>query len=134
MTKAQALASSFFEALNARDFDRLARLTDEDVALDTMLGQRTIGREPMRTAIANYLRHFDEEFLDIVLMSDPFGQRIAADVTAKGRYSETMPGFAKADGQAYAVPAVFVFEIEDGVIIRISHYRNTGAFATALAA
>lgn len=134
MTKAQALASSFFEALNSRDFDQLARITDEDVALDTMLGQRTIGREPMRTAIANYLRHFDEEFLDIVLMSDSFGQRIAADVTAKGRYRETMPGFATASGQSYAVPAVFVFEIEDGAIIRISHYRNTSAFATALAA
>lgn len=134
MTKAQALASRFFEALNARDFDQLARITDEDVALDTMLGQRTIGREPMRMAIASYLRHFDEEFFDIVLMSDPFGQRIAADVTAKGRYRATMPGFATASGQSYAVPAVFVFEIEDGMIIRISHYRNTSAFATALAA
>ncbi|MDO9414699.1 nuclear transport factor 2 family protein [Pararhizobium sp.] len=134
MTKTQTLASSFLEALNQRDFSKLAALVDEDVALDTMVGQRTIGAEPMRMAVAQYFRHFDEQFLDIVLMSDAFGQRIAADVTANGHYRETLAGLSNASGQSYAIPAVFVFEIEGGAITRISHYRNTAVFARVLSA
>ena len=48
MTDAQAIVSRFMEALNARDFEAMGRFLDEDVALDTLTGQRTIGAEPLR--------------------------------------------------------------------------------------
>jgi hypothetical protein len=49
MTDAQTIASRFIEALNARDFDTLAGLADEDIAFDSLTGQRTLGVEPLRT-------------------------------------------------------------------------------------
>ncbi|MCA1439692.1 nuclear transport factor 2 family protein [Ensifer sp. IC4062] len=133
MTDAQTIASRFIEAVNGRDFDALSRLVDEDVALDSLTGQRTVGVGPLRAWIMNYLSHFDETFGDIVLMHDAFGQRVAADMTARGTYRKTMPGFPEASGQIYAIPSVFIFEIEDGAITRLSHYRNLRFFERELA-
>ncbi|MDQ0321155.1 steroid delta-isomerase-like uncharacterized protein [Pararhizobium capsulatum DSM 1112] len=133
MTDAQTIASRFIEALNERDFQTIGSFLDEDVALDTMLGQRTIGAEPLRTAIMSYFRHFDENFSDIVVMHDAFGQRVAVDTTARGRYRERAPGLPEASGQSYSIPSVFVFEIDGGLVIRLTHYRNIRVFEQALA-
>lgn len=133
MTDAQTIASRFIDALNERDFDALARLVDEDVALDSLTGQRTVGVEPLRSSIMTFLRHFDETYGDIVLMRDNFGQRIAADLTARGTYRETLDGFPTASGQTYSIPSVLVLEIEDQSITRVSHYRNMRAFEAELA-
>ncbi len=132
MTDAQTIASRFIQALNDRDFDALSRLVDEDVALDSLTGQRTVGVEPLRANIMTFLRHFDESYGDIVLMRDSFGQRVAADLTARGSYRETFDGFPAASGQTYSIPSVFVFEIEDQSITRLSHHRNMRAFEAEL--
>jgi steroid delta-isomerase-like uncharacterized protein len=133
LTDAQTIASRFMEALNERDFETMACFLDEDVALDSMTGQRTIGADPLRMGVMSYFRHFDESFSDMVLMHDALGQRVAIDATARGHYRETMPGFPAASGQSYSIPSVFVFEIENGAIIRLSHYRNIRVFEKELA-
>ena len=133
MTDAQTIAARFIEALNDRDFENLSAFLDEDVALDSMIGQRTIGAGPLRMAVMSYLRHFDEYFSDMVLMHDAFGQRVAIDLTARGQYRETMAGFPQASGQSYSIPSVFVFEIDGGSITRLTHYRNIRLFEQALA-
>lgn len=133
MTDAQTIASRFMEALNDRDFDTLSRLVDEDVAFDSLSGERTLGAGSLRSWMMNYLRHFDESLSDIVLMRDAAGQRVAADTTARGTYRETLAGFPDASGQAYSIASVFVFEIEDGLITRLSQYRNIRLFERELA-
>jgi steroid delta-isomerase-like uncharacterized protein len=132
LTDAQTIASRFMEALNERDFQTIASYVDEDVALDTMLGQRTIGAEPLRMAIMSYFRCFDEQFGDMVVMHDGFGQRVAVDTTARGHYRETASGLPAANGQSYSIPSVFVFEVEGGLIVRLTHYRNIRTFEQML--
>ncbi|MFP5076660.1 nuclear transport factor 2 family protein [Rhizobium sp. YIM 134829] len=132
MTDAQAIAGRFMQALNERDFETIAELIDEDVALDPLTGQRTIGALPLRMAIMSYFRHFDEQFADMVIMHDALGQRAAVDVTARGHYRETFPGMVEASGQSYSIPSVFVFEIEGGVVTRLTHYRNQKLFEQQL--
>lgn len=133
MTDAQTIASRFMDALNERDFETIGTLLDEDVALDALTGQRTIGANPFRMGVMSYFRHFDESFSDMVLMHDAFGQRVAVDVTARGIYRETMAGFAEASGQSYSIPSIFVFEFESGSVTRLSHYRNIRVFEKMLA-
>jgi steroid delta-isomerase-like uncharacterized protein len=133
LTDAQTIASRFMQALNERDFDTIGTFLDEDVALDTLTGQRTIGAGPLRMGVMTYFRHFDESFSDMVLMHDAFGQRVAVDVTARGVYRETMQGFPQASGQSYSIPSVFVFEFENGAVTRLSHYRNIRVFEQMLA-
>lgn len=132
MTDAQTIASRCMEALNERDFDTLASFLDEDVALDSLTGVRTIGAQPLRMAVMSYFRCFDESFSDMVLMHDAFGQRVAVDVTARGHYRETLAGFPQASGQSYSIPSVFVFEFDNGVVTRLTHYRNIRVFEQML--
>lgn len=132
MNDVQTVASRFMEALNERDFPTMASFLDEDVALDTMLGQRTIGADPLRMAIMSYFRHFDETFSDMVVMHDAFNQRFAIDTTARGVYRETVSGLPAASGQSYSIPSVFVFEIDGGLISRLTHYRNIRLFEQTL--
>jgi steroid delta-isomerase-like uncharacterized protein len=133
LTDSQTIASRFMQALNERDFETIGTFLDEDVALDTLTGQRTIGAGPLRMGVMSYFRHFDESFSDMVLMHDAFGQRVAVDVTARGHYRETMPGLPAANGQSYSIPSVFVFEFENGAVTRLSHYRNIRVFEQMLA-
>ena len=132
MTDAQTIASRFMEAVNARDFETLASLVDEDVALDSMTGQRTIGAGPCAGA-DELSAPFRRSLGDMVLMHDAFGQRVAIDMTARGQYRETLRGFPQASGQSYAIACVFVFEIDAGSITRLTHYRNIRLFEKALA-
>lgn len=132
MTDAYTIARHVMEALNDRDFAALAAVLDEDVALDTLTGQRIIGIQPLRMNVISYFRHFSERFDDTVFMSDRFGQRVAVDVTARGEYRETMTGLPVASGQSYAIPSVFVLEVEAGSVTRLSHYRNIRVFETML--
>ncbi|OQP87750.1 hypothetical protein BTR14_04105 [Rhizobium rhizosphaerae] len=132
MTDAQTLASRFMEALNARDFGAIAALLHEDAALDALAGVRVVGAEPFRLAVIQYLRHFDESFGDIVVLHDAYGQRAAIDTTARGHYRETQDGFPPAADQFYSIPSLFVFEVEAGLIIRLSHYRNLRLFEAQL--
>lgn len=132
MTDVLTIAERFMEALNARDFQTIAAFLDEDVALDTLTGQRAIGSHPFRLAIMSYFRHFDEQFTDMVPMRDALGQRVAVDTTAHGQYREDMPGFPAATGQVYAVPSVFVFEFDGPSVTRLTHYRNIRIFEQQL--
>jgi steroid delta-isomerase-like uncharacterized protein len=132
MTDVLTIAERFMEALNARDFETIAGLLDEDAALDTLTGHRAIGSHPLRLAIMSYFRHFDEQFTDMVPMRDALGQRVAVDVTAHGQYREDMPGFPAATGQVYAIPSVFVFEFDGPSVTRLTHYRNIRIFEQQL--
>ncbi|MCD7111801.1 nuclear transport factor 2 family protein [Rhizobium sp. DKSPLA3] len=132
MTDVQTIAERFMEALNQRDYETIAGFLDEDAALDTLTGQRTIGAHPLRLAIASYFRHFDEAFFDMVPMRDQLGQRVAVDVTARGQYRESMAGFPPASGQSYSIPSVFVFEFDGPSVTRLTHYRNIRIFEQQL--
>ena len=132
MTDAQTLAIRFMEALNQRDFIAISGLLHEDAVLDALAGYRAVGAEPFRMAAMQYLRHFDESFSDMVVMHDAYGQRAAIDTTARGHYRETLDGFPDACDQPYSIPSVFVFEVETGLIIRLSHYRNLRLFEAQL--
>lgn len=132
MTDAQTIANRFMEALNERDFAAMTGLLDDDVTLDTLTGQRTVGLEPLRMNVMSYFRHFDETFGDMVLMNDAFGQRVAVDTVARGAYRESLTGLPVANGQTYSIPCLFVFEIESRSIVRLSHYRNIRVFEKLL--
>jgi hypothetical protein len=59
LTDAQTIASRFMQALNERDFDTIGTFLDEDVALDTLTGQRTIGAGPLRSIPSVFVFEFE---------------------------------------------------------------------------
>ncbi len=120
----EALVERYLKAFNASDVDGMLACLHEDVAHDINQGGREIGREKFRWFMAMMNRHYSEELSDIVVMANKAGNRAAAEFTVRGKYLETAEGLPKASGQSYSLPAGIFFEIDDGLISRVTTYYN----------
>jgi len=127
-----AIIERFFAALNASDMDAALTLLSEDVVLDTRDGAREIGKERFHWGMSQLNRHFDESYRDIAIMTEAGGVRAAAEVTLSGTYLSTLDSLPEASGQSYSVPAGLFFEIDDGLITRVTTYLNLERFRQAL--
>lgn len=128
----QALVQRYLEALNAGDHAAMLALVGEDVAHDPFDAAREIGRDKLRWRLGLAARHFDERLADIAIMTDEGGVRAAAEFTVRGKYLATAEGLPEARGQSYALPGALVFEVDEGLITRISAYRNPVQWMAAL--
>ncbi len=122
--QARSLVETYLAAFNAGDWDAMAALVGEDVAHDVNQGGREIGRDSFRRFLGMMDLHYDEQLGDIVIMTEPSGQRASAEFTVRGTYKQTAAGLPAANGQRYSLTAGIFFEIEDGEIMRVSTYYN----------
>jgi steroid delta-isomerase-like uncharacterized protein len=123
-TETGTLIERYLAAFNAGDTDAMLDCLHEDVAHDINQGGREIGKEKFRWFNAEMTRHYDERLADIVVMVAEGGVRAAAEFTVHGKYLATAEGLPAANGQAYTLPAGIFFEIDDGLISRVTTYYN----------
>ncbi len=119
-----ALIRTYLEAFNAKDFDGMLACLGEDVIHDVNQGGREIGKEKFRWFNARMTRHYDENLADIEIMVNESGSRAAAEFTVHGSYLATDEGLPEANGQRYSLPAGIFFEIDDGLISRVTTTYN----------
>lgn len=122
--QAVALVQTYYEAFNRGDWDGMVALLTEDVAHDVNQGGREIGREPFRRFLAHMEHCYREELRDIVVLTEPSGERAAAEFVVHGKYLTTDGDLPPAKGQSYVLPAGAFFAIRQGRIARISNYYN----------
>lgn len=118
------LIERYFAAFNGNDSDGMLACLSEDVAHDINQGEREIGIEKFRWFNAVMAKHYDERLADIELMVSGSGNRAAAEFTVHGRYIATADGLPEANGQSYSLPAGIFFDIDDGLISRVTTYYN----------
>lgn len=123
-SEAEALVKRYLDAFNKGDVDGMLACLHEDVAHDINQGGREIGREKFRWFMATMNRHYREALSDVVVMADESGRRAAAEFSVRGTYLETVEGLPQADGQSYSLPAGIFFELDEGLISRVSTYYN----------
>ncbi|SOE12836.1 steroid delta-isomerase-like uncharacterized protein [Hoeflea halophila] len=119
-----ALIRRYLDAFNAKSSEDMLACLTEDVAHDINQGEREIGKEKFRWFNARMSRHYDEELGDIVIMTDESGTRAAAEFTVRGTYLATDEGLPEANGQRYSLQAGIFFEIDDGLISRVTTSYN----------
>ena len=119
-----ALIRRYLEAFNAKSSEGMLDCLSEDVAHDINQGGREIGKEKFRWFNAKMSRHYDEHLGDIVIMVDETGTHAAAEFTVRGTYLATDEGLPEANGQRYTLPAGIFFEIDDGLISRVTMSYN----------
>ena len=129
-SEAEALVKRYLDAFNKGDVDGMLACLHEDVAHDINQGGREIGREKFRWFMATMNRHYREALSDVVVMADESGRRAAAEFTVRGTYLETAEGLPSADGQSYSLPAGIFFELDEGLISRVSTYYNLSDWIT----
>ncbi|TKT80310.1 ketosteroid isomerase-related protein [Aquamicrobium sp. LC103] len=120
----RSLIERYFAAFNASDNEGMLACLSEDVAHDINEGGREIGKDKFRWFLGMMARHYREELSDIVVMTGQGGGRAAAEFTVRGTYLSTAEGLPPATGQTYSLPAGIFFEIDDGLISRVTTYYN----------
>ena len=119
-----ALIRRYLEAFNQKDSGAMLACLSDDVIHDVNQGGREIGKEKFHWFNAKMSRHYDEELGDIAIMTDDSGNRAAAEFTVRGAYLATDEGLPEANGQRYSLPAGIFFEIDDGLISRVTMSYN----------
>ena len=120
----ESLIRAYLDAFNASDSEGMLALLSEDVIHDINQGEREIGRETFRWFNAQMAEHYREDLSDIAIMVSPDSHRAAAEFTVRGTYLKTAEGLPPAQGQRYSLSAGIFFEIDDGLISRVSTYYN----------
>ncbi len=120
----RALIERYYAAFNAADVDGMLACLSQDVVHDINQGGREIGKDKFRWFMGLMDRHYREELSDIAIMVDEGGGRAAAEFTVRGTYLATAEGLPEANGQTYSLPAGTFFEVDDGLISRVSTYYN----------
>ena len=119
-----ALIERYIAAFNAGDSEGMLACLSDDVAHDINQGGREIGKDKFRWFLGMMGRHYREELSDVVVMTGQGGGRAAAEFTVRGTYLSTAEGLPEANGQTYSLPAGIFFEIDDGLISRVTTYYN----------
>lgn len=126
MARADALAllTRYYAAFNAGDWEGMLACLADDVAHDINQGGRQTGKDAFRAFLAHMERCYREQLEDLVLMANDEGTRAAAEFVVHGAYLATDDGLPEATGQTYVLPAGAFFDLDDGMITRVSVYYN----------
>lgn len=124
-----ALILRYVAARNRGDIDGMLDCLTDDIAHDVNNGTRETGKPAFRAYLKKMLEHYREEIRDIVVMSVDDGTRAAAEFTVHGVYQSDDAGLPPAHGQRYSLPGAAFFVINQGKIVRITHYRNQREFS-----
>ena len=120
----QKLIRAYYAAFNAKDVDGFLALLAEDVVHDINQGGREHGKKAFAAFLTRMNLCYDEEIVDLAVMTDEDGVRASAEFTVLGKYLVGDAGLPPAHGQNYRLPAGAFFEIRNGKIARISNYYN----------
>jgi steroid delta-isomerase-like uncharacterized protein len=120
----EGLIRDYYAAFNAGDEAKFMALLTEDVAHDINQGGREIGKPAFAAFWARMSRCYKETIADIVVLTEPGGERAAAEFVVHGEYLQADEGLPPAHGQKYVLPAGAFFTIRDSKVARISNYYN----------
>ncbi len=128
-----ALIERYYRAFNAGDSEAMLACLSDQVVHDVNQGTRRTGKEAFRSFSAHMDRCYAEQLKNIVIMTSADGATAAAEFEVLGTYIETDEGLPPASGQTYHLPAGTFFEIENGLITRVTTYYNLAAWLKQIA-
>ena len=129
-----ALLERYYRAFNAGDSAGMLDCLADNVVHDVNQGGRRTGKAAFRDFAAHMERCFAEQLENVTVMATPDGTRAAAEFDVLGTYIETDAGLPPASGQTYRLPAGAFFEVQGGLITRVTTYYNLTAWLKQIAA
>ncbi len=118
------IVSQYYEAFNQKDLNTFLGLLAEDVVHDLNQGARQTGKTQFLKFMEEMNSCYDERVEDLVVMTGADPLRAAAEFTIVGKYLRSQSGLPPAHGQTYRLPVGAFFEIENGLVKRITNYYN----------
>jgi steroid delta-isomerase-like uncharacterized protein len=126
MTRESAidLIGRYYAAFNAGDSAGVLACLTDNIAHDINQGDRETGKAAFAAFLGRMDAAYAEQLRDIVIMANDSGTRAAAEFIVHGVYKAADEGLPPAHGQSYVLPAGAFFELEGGLITRVSVYYN----------
>ncbi len=118
------LIHNYYEAFNSGDREAFLDLLADDVAHDINQGGCEVGKEAFRAFLQRMDRCYREQVVELVTMASEDGKRGGAEFYIEGEYLSTDEGLPPATGQRYRLRVGAFFEIENGLVKRITNYYN----------
>jgi len=119
-----ALIRAYYALFNAKNVDGFLALLADDVVHDINQGGREHGKKAFAAFLTRMNLCYDEQIVDIAVMTNTDGTRAAAEFIVLGKYLASDIGLPPARGQSYRLPAGAFFEVRNGKVARISNYYN----------
>ena len=120
----ERIVRAYYAAFNAGDEATFLDLLADDVVHDINQGERQVSKAAFAKFLAHMNECYRERIEDLVVLTEPSGERAAAEFTVHGTYLKTDEGLPAASGQTYTLPAGAFFTLRDGKVTRISNYYN----------
>jgi steroid delta-isomerase-like uncharacterized protein len=120
----EVLIHSYYNTFNRRDVDGFLEALSDDVVHDINQGGREVGKAAFRRFLERMNRCYEEQIVDVQVMTNQDGSRAAAEFTVLGAYVGTDEGLPKARGQRYRLQAGAFFQLKGEKIARISNTYN----------
>lgn len=124
MPSAETLIRTYYAAFNAGDEEGFLALLTDDVVHDVNQGPREHGRRAFAAFLSRMNRCYREQIADVVVLTEPSGERAAAEFVVHGTYLEADEGLPPAHGQTYVLPAGAFFTLRDGKVARVSNFYS----------
>ncbi|HEX2733602.1 MAG TPA: ketosteroid isomerase-related protein [Polyangiaceae bacterium] len=130
MSREQTLAilEQYYAAFNAEEDEQLLTLLSDRVAHEINQGGREIGKQRFRAFLARMRGCYREQVSNLVYCFSEDGARAGVEYVVTGTYLHTDQGLPEAHGQTYEVAGGAFFEIEGGLITRVTNYYNLEAW------
>ena len=128
-----ALIERYYAAFNDGDSAGMLACVSEHVVLDVNQGRRRTGKAAFRSFCEHMERCFVEQIENMTVMASPDGRRAAAEYVVLGTYLETDEALPPASGQTYRLAAGAFFEVDGGLITRITSYYNLADWLAQIA-
>lgn len=118
------LIHAYYEAFNQQDMPRFLSYLSESVVHDINQGHREDGKLAFAAFMERMNHHYREQIVDIEVCVNESGQRASAEFRVLGQYLKTDDDLPPASGQNYELPAGAFFEVQGGLITRVTNYYN----------
>ncbi|MFP5491353.1 MAG: ketosteroid isomerase-related protein [Bacteriovoracia bacterium] len=124
MKNTTTIIENYYRAFNEKRFADMLALLHPNVVHDINQGERQKGKATFTTFMEGMNRHYDELLTDMVVMASADGKRGSAEFICNGTYLSTAEGLPPARGQKYRLPVGAFFDVEEGLITRVTNYYN----------
>jgi steroid delta-isomerase-like uncharacterized protein len=118
------LLQKYYQAFNEEDLDKFVSTLHPEVIHDICQGATEIGKDAFRRFMEFCFDVCKETARDIVIITSEEGKYAAAKLTIDGVYLKDIANYPPARAQTYTLPVHAFFEINDGLIYRMSCFYN----------
>lgn len=126
------LIEAYFDAMDAGDWSAMLDLLHPDVVHDINEGGREVGRAAFNRFLDRMACDCREEVGEVEIMVSPSGHRAAAEFIVRGAYLAPVEGPVSTTGHHYEFALGAFFEVEKGLISRVTTYCNVAAWLSRL--